>query len=119
MPLATTRPMTWPETLYRVTSDLTRRGLRFAISLMMFKLQMTGKLTPEAAIALTTCALGVESAIMAWKERRMPAVMGITLLPFALAGLGELVQQVEITNMAGYTSAMLVPLAGYLTRTRA
>jgi len=118
LPLAQTRPLTWPESVHRTVSDLTRRGLRFSVSLMMFKLQLAGKLSPEAAIAMTACALGVESAIVAWKEKRLPVAVGLTALPFLLAGIGELAQQAALMNAAGYTSAFIVPLAGYLTRAR-
>lgn len=111
-----TRPLTWPEATHRITSDLSRRGLRFAISAMMFKLQLAGRLDSQSAIVLTACALGVESAILAWKERRLP-IAGVTLLPFVLAGLGALAQETSLMDAAGYTAAALVPMAGYFSRT--
>lgn len=114
-PLVTTRPLTWPEAIYRTASDLSRRGLRFAVSIMMFKLQLQGKLTPECAIAMTACALGIESAIVAWKEKRLPVAVGLTALPFLMAGFGELVQHAAIVDAAGYTAAML-PMTAYLTK---
>lgn len=115
---ASPHPITWPESIHRTLSDLSRRFLRFAVSFMLFKLQLAGKLTPEVAIAMTACALGVESAIVAWKEKKLPAAVGLTLLPFLLAGVGELAQQAALIDAAGYSSAVLVPFAGYLTRAR-
>ena len=114
-PLATTRALTWPEALQRIVADLSRRGLRFAVSMMIFKLQMTGKLDLSAALFLTACALGVESAILAWKERQLPLAAGMTLLPFVLAGLGQVAQQAALLDAAGYTAALL-PLAGYFAK---
>lgn len=83
---------------------------------MMFKLQLAGRLDSQSAIVLTACALGVESAILAWKERRLP-IAGVTLLPFVLAGLGALAQETSLMDAAGYTAAALVPMAGYFSRT--
>lgn len=118
-PPANTRPPTWAEVVYKLVTESTRRGLRFSVSFMMYKLQLAGKLTPEVALAMTACALGVESAIVAWKEKRLPAAVGLTAMPFAVAGLGMLAQDNTLLSLSGYI-AMIIPAAGgALTRYRA
>lgn len=86
---------------------------------MIFKLQLAGKLTPEAAIALTACALGVESAIVAWKEKRLPVAAGLAALPLLLCGAGELLGDGSFMTLGGYVSVMTVPMASWLNRWRA
>ena len=118
-PLANTRPPTWAEVVYKLGAEGTRRGLRFSISFMMFKLQLAGKLTPEVALAMTACALGVESAIVAWKEKRLPAAVGLTAVPFVVAGLGALAQDNTLLSLSGYLAMILPAAGGALTRYRA
>lgn len=118
-PLANTRPPTWAEVVYKLSAEVSRRGLRFAISFMMFKLQLAGKLTPEVALAMTACALGVESAIVAWKEKRLPAAVGLTAVPFVVAGLGALAQDNTLMSLSGYIAMILPAAGGALTRYRA
>ena len=118
-PSANTRPPTWAEVVYKLVAEGTRRGLRFSISFMMFKLQLAGKLTPEVALAMTACALGVESAIVAWKEKRLPAAVGLTAVPFVVAGLGALAQDNTLLSLSGYLAMILPAAGGALTRYRA
>lgn len=115
-PLPTARQLTSFEAMHHAVNDLSRRALRFGVSFMIFKLQLAGKLTPEAAIALTACALGVESAIVAWREKKLPAAAGLTVLPLLLAGLGSLAPQAVFMDAAGYAAALIAPLASYVTR---
>jgi len=118
-PLASTRPPTWTEVIYKLSAEVSRRGLRFAISFMMFKLQLVGKLTPEVALAMTACALGIESAIVAWKEKRLPAAVGLTAMPFVVAGLGALAQNSTLLSLSSYIAMILPAAGGVLIRYRA
>ena len=118
-PLASTRPPTWTEVIYKLSAEVSRRGLRFAISFMMFKLQLVGKLTPEVALAMTACALGIESAIVAWKEKRLPAAVGLTAMPFVVAGLGALAQNSTLLSLSSYIAMILPAAGGVLVRYRA
>lgn len=118
-PLASTRPPTWTEVVYKLSAEVSRRGLRFAISFMMFKLQLVGKLTPEVALAMTACALGIESAIVAWKEKRLPAAVGLTAMPFVVAGLGALAQNNTLLSLSSYIAMILPAAGGVLIRYRA
>lgn len=109
------RPLAWSETFDRAFDTLTRRGLRAAIGWWIFKLQSAGKLDAASLAGFVICAVGVEAAVKAWREKR-PATAAAVLVPLALAGLGELAHRYELTHAAGYLAAVLVPLAGALRR---
>ncbi len=70
VPDAATRPIAWAEAFDRMVDTLSRRGLRVLIGYWTFRLQSAGKLDAASAAVLIVCAVGVEAAIRAWRERK-------------------------------------------------
>lgn len=109
------RPLQWPEVVDRIVDTVTRRGLRVLIGYWTFRLQSMGKLDATAALVLIVCAVGVEAAMRAWRERK-PATAAAVALPVLLAGLGELARFAPLTHAAGYAIAAMMPFAGAIRR---
>lgn len=115
VPDAATRPIAWAEAFDRMVDTLSRRGLRVLIGYWTFRLQSAGKLDATSAAVLIVCAVGVEAAIRAWRERK-PATAAAVMLPVVLAGLGELARLAPLTHAAGYLTASMLFVAGIARR---
>lgn len=108
------RPLAWSEVVDRLGDTLTRRGLRALIGYWIYHLQATGKLSPETLIGLVACAVGVEAAVRAWRERKASTAVAVAL-PLTLAVAGELARVAPLTHAAGYLAAVAT-FAGNLRR---
>lgn len=109
-----TRPATavsWPAALDSVVDKLTRRALRGGIAIMMMKLQIAGKMTPEVLIGLSICAVGVEAAIRGFREKK-PAVAAAVAIPLVLGAVGGLSGVDWIADVGVWVTALGLPLAG-------
>lgn len=61
-------PVSWSAAIDSVVDKLTRRALRAGVALMMLKLQLAGKMTPELLVGRSICAVGVEAALRGLRE---------------------------------------------------
>lgn len=104
-------PVSWPAAIDSVVDKLTRRALRAGIALMMLKLQLTGKMSPELLLGLTICAVGVEAAIRGLREKK-PAVAAAVVIPLLLGAAGGLSGVGWISDAAVWITALGLPVAG-------
>lgn len=104
-------PVSWPAALDSVVDKLTRRALRGGIAVMMMKLQIAGKMTPELLIGLSLCAVGVEAAVRGLREKK-PAVAAAVVIPLLLGAAGGLSGVGWISDAAVWVTVLGLPLAG-------
>lgn len=77
----------WPSATADIVDRLTRRGLRLAIAVQFVKLAFAGKVTPEVTVLLLVAMVGVESAVLAWRNNRVASTVAAAL-PIALSLVG-------------------------------
>ena len=80
-------------------------------ALMMLKLQLAAKMSPELLLGLTICAVGVEAAIRGIREKK-PAVAAAVVIPLLLGAAGGLSGVGWISDAAVWVTAFGLPLAG-------
>lgn len=107
-------PRTWPEVVDAAIDKITRRGLRGGVALLIFKLQLARAASPEALIAMGGCAVGLEAAVRAAKERRAATVAAVAI-PLAMAAAGHLFDVELLTHAGVYIAALGLPFASYLS----
>lgn len=78
----------WPAALADVVDRFTRRGLRFAVSVELFKLAVAGKSSPEVVLAMIVAMVGVDGALAAWRQHRAATVVAAAV-PVALSIAGQ------------------------------
>ena len=111
-------PRSWPEVVDAAIDKITRRALRGGVAVMIFKLQLARAASPEALIAMGICAVGLEAAVRAAKERKAAALAAV-MIPVAMAGAGHLFDVELLTHASVYTAAIGLPFASYFTSTSA
>lgn len=102
----------WPSAVADVMDRLTRRGLRFAVSIELFKLALAGKSSPEIVLAMIVAMVGIDGALAAWRQHRAAAAVA-TAVPVALSVAAS------VTDMPADAGAMVAAVgsifAGKLT----
>ena len=111
-------PLSWPAAMESALDKLSRRALRFAIGVMILKLQSSGKMSPEALVALTVCAVGIEAAVRGLRERKAATVAALAI-PLVLGVAGHASGFTPLSDAAAYITAMGIPLASLFGPTRA
>lgn len=104
-------PVGWPAAIDSMADKLSRRGLRAGIALMMLKLQLAGRMSPELLLGLTICAVGVEAAIRGIREKK-PAVAAAVVIPLLLGAAGSLSGHGALSDAAVWITALGLPVAG-------
>lgn len=103
--------VSWPAAIDSMADKLSRRGLRAGIALMMLKLQLAGRMSPELLLGLTICAVGVEAAIRGIREKK-PAVAAAVVIPLLLGAAGSLSGHGALSDAAVWITALGLPVAG-------
>ena len=103
-------PVGWPAAIDSMADKLSRRGLRAGIALMMLKLQLAGRMSPELLLGLTICAVGVEAAIRGIRDKK-PAVAAAVVIPLLLGAAGGLSGVGWLSDAAVWITALGLPVA--------
>lgn len=103
----------WPQAADAIVDKLTRRALRGAAALLVYRLQSSGHGSTESIVALVALAVGVDAALSAWQRSR-PAAAAAVALPVLLALAGEVSGAPHLVDAGAYTAALGAVVASRL-----